>query len=82
MKKFIVTKAQLVEYVENKKTEKLFYDIVEELYNVSKSLNENVSHQKVQQSIIDNYKRKNIITPKVYEMLLKYKLINEKHEII
>ena len=59
MKRFIVTKAQLTEYVERKKAEKIFYDIVEGLYMNSKSLNENISHQKANQSVIDNYKRKN-----------------------
>lgn len=82
MKKFIVTKTQLIEYIERKKTEKIFYNIVEDLYYVSKSLNENVSHQKANQSIIDNYNRKNLITPKVNEMLLKHELINEKYKII
>lgn len=82
MKRFIVTKAQLTEYVERKKAEKIFYDIVESLYINSKSLNENVSHKKVNQSVIDNYKRKNLITPKVNEMLTRYHIINEKYEII
>ena len=82
MKRFIVTKAQLAEYVERKKAEKTFYDIVESLYMNSKSLNENISHQKANQSVIDNYKRKNLITPKVNEMLTTHHIINEKHEII
>ena len=40
MKKFLVTKKQLNEYVERKKTEKVFYDIVESLYYNTKFLNE------------------------------------------
>ena len=82
MRKFIVTKAQLAEYVEAKQAEKIFYDIVEALYKNSKSLNEDVSHEKVNQSVIDNYKRKNLISPKVNEMLIRHNIINEKHEII
>lgn len=82
MKRFIVTKTQLTEYVERKKAEKIFYDIIENLHIFSKSLNENVSHQKANQSIIDNYNRKNLITPKVNEMLIKHGLINEMYEII
>lgn len=82
MKKFIVKKEQLVEYVENKKAEKTFYNILEQLYTSSKMLNENISHLKVKQSIIDNYKRKELITPKVYEMLIANKIINENYEIL
>lgn len=82
MKRFIVSQSQLNEYVERKKSEKIFYDIVESLYKNKKYLNENVSYKKVNQSVIDDYKRKNLITPLVYEMLVKYKIINQKNEII
>jgi len=82
MKRFLVTKTQLNEYVEKKKTEKVFYDIMEKLHENVKFLNENVSHKKVNQSLIEDYKRKNLITPKVYDMLLKNKVINVKYEII
>jgi len=82
MKRFLVTKEQLKEYFEKKKAEKTFYDIMENLHKNVKFLNENVSHKKANQSVIDNFKRKNLITPKVYEMLIKNKIINEKHEII
>lgn len=82
MRKFIVTKAQLAEYVERKQATKIFYDIVESLYKNSKSLNEDVSREKVNQSVIDNYRRKNLISPKVNEMLTRHNIINEKHEII
>jgi cell division protein FtsB len=82
MKKFIVKKEQLVEYVEKKKAEKTFYDILEQLHLSTKMLNENVSHLKVNQSIIDNYRRKDLITPMVYEMLVTYKVINENYEIL
>ena len=82
MKRFLVTKTQLNEYVEKKRAEKIFYDIVESLYNNTKFLNENVSRQKANQSVINNYLRKNLITPKVNEMLIKYNIINNKNEII
>jgi len=82
MKKFIVTRAQLNEYVERKKCEKIFYDILESLHKNVKFLNENVSHKKANQSVIEDYERKNLITPRVYEMLVKHKIINQKSEII
>jgi hypothetical protein len=82
MKRFLVTKAQLNEYVERKKAEKIFYDIVESLHNNVKFLNENISREKANQSVIKDYKRKNLITPRVYEMLVKHKIIDQKDEII
>jgi hypothetical protein len=82
MKRFIVTKQQLVEYVEKKKTDKVFFDIVEHLHRNTKLLKENVSHKKANQSIIDDYNRKNMITPKVQEMLITSKIINENNEIL
>ena len=82
MKRFIVTKNQLVEYVERKKAEKVFYKLVEQLHVNSKLLSENVNHKKVNQSVIDDYKRKNLITPAVQKMLVDYKIINENYEIL
>jgi hypothetical protein len=82
MKRFILTESQLKEYVERKKAEKTYYDIVERLYKNKKFLKENISHDSVNQSTIDDFKRKNLITPRVEEMLIKHKIINQKHEII
>ncbi len=82
MKRFIVTKEQLVEFIERKKAEKVFYEIVGSLHKNVKFLNENVSPKKANQSVIDNYKQKNLITPRVYEMLMKNKIVNENYEII
>jgi len=82
MKRFIVTEAQLNEYIEKKRAEKIFFDIVESLHNNAKFLNENISNKKANQSVIDVYRQKNLITPRVYEMLIKNKIINENHEII
>lgn len=82
MKRYIVTKKQLNEYIERKKAEKTFYEIVESLHRNTKFLNENVSYKKANQSVINDYKRKNLITPRVCEMLIKSKIINENHQII
>jgi len=82
MKRFLVKKVQLIEYVKRKKAEKVFYDIVESLHKNMKFLNENVSHKKANQSVIEDYRRKNLITPRVNEMLIKYKIIEQKDEII
>lgn len=82
MRTYIVTKKQLNEYIEKKKTQKVFYEIMESLHTNVKMLNENVSHKKANQSVIDNYKRKNLMTPLVYEMLVKNKIIDKKHQII
>lgn len=82
MRRFIVKKEQLNEYVENKKANILFYTIVERLHENTKLLNENVSHRKVNQSVINDYQRKNLITPRVFEMLVNNKIINENYEIL
>lgn len=82
MKRYIITKEQLNEYIEKKRAEKIFYEIVENLYKNDKFLNENVSHKKANQSVINDYMRKNLITPKVYEMLIKTKIINKNYQII
>ena len=78
MKRFIITKEQLKEYIERKKSEKVFYNILECLHKNSKYLNESFSQKKVNQTVIDDYQRKGLITPLIYEMLIKYEIINEK----
>ena len=82
MKRFLVTKAQLNEYIENKKAEKVFWEIVESLHKYTKFLNENVSRDKANQSVIKDFERKNLITPRVNEMLVKHNIIDQKSEII
>ena len=82
MRRIIVTNKQLANFVESKKAEKVFYDIVADLHENKKNLNESISIGGANQSVIDNYSRKNLITPKVNEMLVKYGIINEKKEII
>ena len=82
MRRFILTESQLREYVENKKAEKVFYNILEQIHRNQKFLNENVSHKKVNQSVINKFKNKKQINQKVFEMLTKHKIINENYEII
>jgi len=82
MKKFILKESQLKEFVENKKSEKIFYEILEKLYKNSKFLNENISIKKANQTIIDTYNTKGLLTPKISEMLVKHNIINEKYEIL
>jgi hypothetical protein len=82
MRTIRVTKQQLVEFVERKKADKIFYEIVEQLHKNEKFLNENISRSKANMAIIENYKRKNLITPRVFEMLVKHKIINETYEIL
>jgi len=82
MKKFIVKKEQLNEYVETKKADKVFYEILGALHENMKNLNENVSLKGANQTVIDNYERKGLITSRVNEMLIKYNIVDEKREII
>jgi hypothetical protein len=82
MKIFKVKKEHLIEYVENKKAENIYYDIMEDIHKNMKFLNESISIKNANQTIIDNYMRKNLINSKVFEMLVKHKIINEKYEII
>lgn len=82
MRKIIVTKSQLMEFVETKKAEKVYYDIIEQMNMNQKMLNKNISHKKANQSIIDKYNNKKLLSPKVSEMLKKNKIINENNEII
>ena len=47
-----------------------------------KYLKENVSIKGANQSIIDSFNKKKLITPKVQEMLVKFKITDQKCEII
>ena len=82
MKKIIVKKEQLEEYIERKQTDKIYYNIMTELHKNMKYLNENISLKKSNQSVIDDYRQKNIINTKVLEMLVKHKIINDNYEIL
>ena len=81
-KRFILTESQLIEYVERKKAEKVYYEIVESIHRNQTYLNENISHQKANQSVIDRFKSKKLITPRVEEMLIKHNIIDESGKII
>jgi hypothetical protein len=83
MKKFIVTEEQLNNFFEIKKAEKTCDDILMSIHRNIKYLNESILQKKINQDVINTYKRKNLITSKVYEMLVfKYKLINKNYEIL
>lgn len=79
---FILKESQLIEYVERKKAEKVYYDIVEQIHRNQMYLNENMSHVKANQSVIDRFKSKKLISPRVEEMLLKHNIIDESGKII
>jgi len=82
MKKIIVTEAQLKEYVETKKAEKILENILEEIYVNCRYLSENISKTQANQSIIDKYKKEDKLSPKVKKMLIEYHIMNEASEII
>lgn len=82
MKTFIVKREQINEYIENKKAERVFGKILEDIHNNNRYLNENISKNDANQAIINLYKKKKLITPRVNEMLIKYNIINEKSEIL
>lgn len=82
MKRFIVTKQQLEEYVEKKRAEKIFDAILVDLFENSKKISGNVSITKANQTVIENYKRKKMLTPKVQKMLIEYKIIDEDTKVL
>lgn len=82
MKKIIVTKKQLNEYVQRKKNLKTYYAIVESLYSNSKFLNENVSLKKANQSVIDTYQKRGVITNEVFNLLRKNNIVDNNCKIL
>jgi hypothetical protein len=78
----IVTKQQLLEYIERKKAKKVFDSILEEMYTNSKLLNENISLDKANKRIIEKYKNNKQLTTKVIKLLEDHNLIKEDKEII
>lgn len=82
MKRFILTEAQLKEYVEIKKADKIFYDIVEQIHMNQRFLKESVSHKKANQSVIEGFMSKKLINQRVAEMLTKYKITDVTGQII
>jgi hypothetical protein len=82
MKKIIVTKEQLQEYIENKKAEKIFNNILEDMYKNSKFLSEGISATKANKTIIENYGRKKLINSKVEKLLKEHGLIDENAGVL
>ena len=82
MKRFLVTKKQLIEYVEKKKAEKTFNAILTDMHNNSRYLSENVSVVKANKNVLKEYERKKMLTPKVKKMLEEYNLLNEKSTVL
>ena len=80
--KYIVTKEQLLEYIKRKKAKKIFESILEEMYENSKSLNENISLEKANKRIIDKYQENKQLTPNVIKLLKEHNLIKEDEQII
>ena len=72
MKKIIVTEAQLQEFVDNKKAEKIFYEIVEKIHLNEKYLTENIDHNKANKTIIESYKNKKLFITVINCNLGKY----------
>ena len=81
-KRYIVTQKQLSEYIEKKTAEKVFFNIVEDLHKNRKFLNENTLIEKANQTVINNYRRRGLMSSLVEEMLKNTRILNEKHEII
>jgi len=77
-KKIIVKESQLREYIKRKKNNKVFCEIVESLHNNSKYLSEQISKEKANKTIIENYRRKGLITPEVDKLLEEYQILDEK----
>jgi hypothetical protein len=78
-KKYIITQKQLNQYIENKQAEKIFFNIIEDLHKNSKFLNENNLRNNVNETTINNYKRRGLINPLVETMLKKHGILSENH---
>ncbi|MFW6246603.1 MAG: hypothetical protein ACOC22_00305 [bacterium] len=81
-KRYIITQKQLNEYVEKKQAEKIFFNIIVDLQKNTKFLNENTLKEKANQTVINDYRRRGLISPIVENMLKTAKIINENNEII
>ena len=82
MKRYVITQKQLQEYVEKKQAEKIFFNILEDLHKNSKYLNENTLRERANQTVINNYRRRGLVSLLVEEMLKKANILDENHEII
>jgi hypothetical protein len=81
-KRIILTEAQLQDYVERKKAEKIVGAILEDMNKNSKYLNEQISLTNANKTVLENYRRKKLLTPRVEKMLKEYSIVDEKGEII
>ncbi len=81
-KNFIVTKSQLNEYVENKKSKKIFDSIISDFDRNRKSLKENMSLMKANNLTLEKYKRENKLNSRVLDLLKEYSIVNDKGEIL
>ena len=82
MKIFIVTRAQLNEYIERKKAKKVFHSILERMNKNSKFLSKQISINKANQTVIESYKSRKLLSKKVSNILVEYGLIDDKGQII
>ena len=82
MKKLIVTEEQLNEYVEHKKAKKTFNSILGDMNKNSRFLSEQISVEKANQTVIENYGRKKLLSPRVMKMLVEHGLTNEDGQIL
>ncbi len=82
MKKIIITKQQLNEYVQHKKNQKVFLNILKEFRKNSKNLDDKILIDKANQTVIDLYEHRNLINEDVKKMLIEYKLIGLNNKIL
>lgn len=81
-KRIIVTEEQLKNYIEKKKAEKTFNSILNEMHKNSKNLKDGISLNKANQTIIENYKDRNQLNPRVQNLLKEYNIVDDMGEII
>lgn len=81
-RRIIVTENQLKNYVNYKKDNKVFYEIVEAIYRNNKNINENMSKRKINQTIIDYYDKIGLLTESVVKMLGEHGLTDKNNNII
>jgi hypothetical protein len=81
-KRIIVTETQLNDYIERKKAKNVFNSILEEMYKNSKLLNNKISLDNANQTIIENYKRKKLINSHVQNLLKENRIIDDNGRII
>jgi hypothetical protein len=82
MKKIIITKRQLREYIERKKNKKIFLQILKEFRLNSKNLNESISLTSANQSVIDLYIKRGLFNDEIKKMLMEYKQIDVNNKIL